>query len=61
LHHGHKKNYRPTNNLAGGPGESFANVPKTHRYMVTKKGRRIITALLAARQASTGKLTDLAA
>ena len=39
----------------------IAKVPKTHRYMVTKKGRRIITALLAARQASTEKLTALAA
>lgn len=36
-------------------------VPKTHRYLVTEKGRRIITALLAARQASTEKLTALAA
>jgi len=36
-------------------------VPKTHRYTVTEKGRRVITALLAARQASTEKLTALAA
>ncbi len=36
-------------------------VSKTHRYVVTSKGRRIITALLAARQASTEKLTALAA
>lgn len=36
-------------------------VPKTHRYIVTEKGRRIMTALLAARQASTEKLTALAA
>lgn len=41
--------------------ELIAKVPKTNRYMVTKKGRRIITALLAARQASTEKLTALAA
>jgi hypothetical protein len=39
----------------------IAKVSKTHRYMVTEKGRRIITALLAARQASTEKLTALAA
>jgi hypothetical protein len=39
----------------------IAKVPKTHRYTVTQKGRRIITALLAARQASTEKLTALAA
>jgi len=39
----------------------IAKVPKTHRYVVTDKGRRIITALLAARQASTEKLTALAA
>ena len=39
----------------------IAKVSKTHRYVVTEKGRRIITALLAARQASTEKLTALAA
>jgi len=39
----------------------IAKVPKTHRYVVTEKGRRIITALLAARQASTEKLTAMAA
>lgn len=36
-------------------------VSRTHRYLVTAKGRRIITALMAARQASTEKLTTLAA
>ena len=39
----------------------IAKVSKTHRYVVTAKGRRIITAMLAARQASTEKLTALAA
>ena len=39
----------------------IAKVPKTHRYVVTEKGRNIITALLTARQASTEKLTALAA
>ena len=39
----------------------IAKVSKTHRYVVTEKGRNIITALLAARQASTEKLTALAA
>jgi hypothetical protein len=39
----------------------IAKVSKTHRYVVTEKGRRVITALLAARQASTEKLTALAA
>jgi hypothetical protein len=39
----------------------IAKVSKTHRYRVTKKGRRIMTALLAARQASTEKLTAMAA
>lgn len=39
----------------------IAKVSKTHRYVVTEKGRRMITALLAARQASTEKLTALAA
>ena len=38
-----------------------AKVSKTHRYVVTAKGRRLITAMLAARQASTEKLTALAA
>lgn len=39
----------------------IAKVSKTHRYVVTERGRRVITALLAARQASTEKLTALAA
>lgn len=39
----------------------LAKVSKTHRYVVTDKGRRVITALFAARQASTEKLTALAA
>ena len=38
-----------------------AKVSKTHRYVVTAKGRRLITAMSAARQASTEKLTALAA
>lgn len=33
----------------------------THRYLLTHPGRRIVTALLAARQASTTQLTTLAA
>jgi hypothetical protein len=36
-------------------------VPKTHRYQVTERGRLILTALHAARHASTQKLVDLAA
>lgn len=36
-------------------------VPRTHRYMVTSAGRQAITALLAARQANTRRLTELAA
>lgn len=39
----------------------LAKVSKTHRYVVTDQGCRVITALLAARQASTEKLTALAA
>jgi hypothetical protein len=39
----------------------IAKVPKTHRYIVTEKGRNLITALLAARNASTEQLTALAA
>ena len=39
----------------------IAKVSKTHRYVMTERGRRMITALLAARLASTEKLTALAA
>jgi hypothetical protein len=39
----------------------IAKVPRTHRYLVTEKGRNLITALLAARQASTEDLTAMAA
>jgi hypothetical protein len=35
-------------------------VPKTHRYVVSESGRRAITALLAARQASADELTRCA-
>ncbi len=35
-------------------------LPKTHRYQVSPKGREIITAILAARQANTAKLTQAA-
>ncbi len=35
-------------------------VPKTHRYQLSPHGREIINALLAARQASTAKLTEAA-
>jgi hypothetical protein len=36
-------------------------VPKTHRYVVSEKGRQVITALLAARNASTEALNAAAA
>jgi hypothetical protein len=36
-------------------------VPKTHRYQLTDTGRRIVTALLAARNADIDQLTKLAA
>ena len=36
-------------------------VPKTHRYVVTTKGRTALTALLTAREANTENLTQLAA
>ena len=36
-------------------------VPRTHRYHLTKAGRTIVTALIAARNASTQQLTKLAA
>jgi hypothetical protein len=35
-------------------------VPRTHRYLLTRHGQQIITALLAARAADTAKLTDAA-
>lgn len=36
-------------------------VPRTHRYQITDQGRRILTALLAARHADIDQLTKLAA
>jgi hypothetical protein len=39
----------------------IAKVPRTHRWLVTEKGRRILTALLAARRATTEQLIALAA
>lgn len=39
----------------------IARLGKTHRYKVTRKGRMIITAFLAAAQADTEQLTKLAA
>ena len=39
----------------------IAKVSRTYRWQVTKKGHRILTALLAARQADTDKLIRLAA
>jgi hypothetical protein len=39
----------------------IAKVSHTYRWQITKKGHRVITALLAARQADTDKLIRLAA
>ena len=39
----------------------IAKVSHTYRWQVTQKGRRILTAMLAARQADTDKLISLAA
>jgi len=36
-------------------------LPKTHRYILTKQGTATITALIAASQADTNKLSQLAA
>ena len=36
-------------------------VSGTHRYQVTEQGRRILTALIAARQADVDQLTAIAA
>jgi hypothetical protein len=38
-----------------------SKVSKTHRWLVTPKGRRVISALLSARQADIQQLTELAA
>lgn len=38
----------------------ITKVQKTHRYMLTNKGRRVITAVLAAREASVERLTQAA-
>jgi hypothetical protein len=38
----------------------IAKISHTHRWQVTKKGRRVLTALLAARHADTEKLMSLA-
>ncbi len=38
----------------------IAKVPKTHRYLLTNKGRKIVTALLAARVADVSSLTKAA-
>jgi hypothetical protein len=39
----------------------IAKVSRTYRWQVTEKGHRVLTALLAARQADTDKLISLAA
>ncbi len=39
----------------------IAKVSRTYRWQVTQRGRRVLTALLAARQADTDKLISLAA
>ncbi|MGH7929544.1 MAG: hypothetical protein ACREQV_17290, partial [Candidatus Binatia bacterium] len=39
----------------------IAKVSRTYRWQVSKKGQRVVTALLAARQADTDKLIRLAA
>src|SRR5206468_2496740 len=36
-------------------------IPRTHHYALTAYGRNLVTALLAAQQADTRKLTELAA
>jgi hypothetical protein len=39
----------------------IVKISRTHRWQVTARGRRLITALLAARAASTDQLISLAA
>ena len=39
----------------------ITKLPQTHRYQLNARGRTIITALLAARQANTDQLTKWAA
>ena len=36
-------------------------IPRTHRYSLSEQGRNLVTALVAAQQADTQKLTALAA
>lgn len=36
-------------------------IPRTHRYLVTIKGRRVVTAVMAASAANTDQLIDMAA
>ncbi|MFM9067006.1 MAG: hypothetical protein ACKOUR_06730, partial [Planctomycetota bacterium] len=36
-------------------------VPRTHRYMLSEKGRIVVTAILAAKNASTKQLAAIAA
>jgi hypothetical protein len=36
-------------------------IPKTHRYQMTEFGRRVVTALLTALDATTAELARLAA
>jgi hypothetical protein len=36
-------------------------VPHTHRYHLTDAGRTVVTALMAARNANTQELTNMAA
>jgi hypothetical protein len=36
-------------------------IPRTHRYTLSEQGRTLVTALVAAQQADTQKLTALAA
>lgn len=49
---------RPVRYLAS---SKIRKVPRTHRYMVSEKGRRAITALLAARNSDTESLVQMAA
>ncbi len=40
--------------------ELIQKVPKTHRYILTDRGRETITAIQTAKQTSTQKLSKLA-
>ena len=59
---GHRQSAKVTRLLRLLRGHKLiSKIPRTHRYRLTKQGRTQVTALLAAQNANTKKLTELAA